>query len=69
MCLLTSRPLGDFNGCSIGSISIRVGFSSWTGWPKSGRSASHVAKMLNQFERMELIDSARACVLGHPRAA
>ena len=28
-----------------------------------------VAKMLNQFERMELIDSARACVLGHPRAA
>jgi hypothetical protein len=38
------------------------------GWPKCNGSASHVAKMLNQFDRMKLdvIHSERACVPRHP---
>ena len=41
------------------------------GWPERQRSTSHVAKMLNQFERMELdvIDCARTIVPRHPRSA
>jgi len=41
------------------------------GWPERQRSTSHVAKMLNQFERMELdvLDCARTIVPRHPRSA
>jgi hypothetical protein len=71
--------LGRVRGhLSCASIAVRhLGFSprpSWAvtiEWPERQRSRSRVAKILNQFERMELdvIDSARASVPRHPRAA
>jgi hypothetical protein len=41
------------------------------GWPERQRSTSHIAKMLNQPERIkfDIIDGARASVPRHPRGA
>ena len=59
---------GHFSCTSIAArhrgFSPRPPLSVAIGWPQRDRAASHVTKMLNEFERMELdvIDGARACV-------